>query len=226
MWLACLHWAELSLYFYIPVLFSFTRSTSYGLAFPSPLAAVHIKTLADTMAALKCCNLLKSMKEIYLMKVTNAVNHLSLCTQIHSSNMLIGSASLPNLLLDLNKQVVLIDKMSRKDVVLLRDRELWLEKNGGVHSVSSFVMEFSLLWLSALSDHVNLCHIECDNRTKHVANRLGGWRFPLQLHPQWDVWSNLHLLYFSVFQVFLVSSSACGSQLCSTWGLGKNVNQS
>lgn len=43
---------------------------------------------------------------------------------------------------------------------------------GGVYWISSFVMEYSFLWLSALSDHADSHCIECDSRTMHLTHRL------------------------------------------------------
>lgn len=34
------------------------------------------------------------------------------------------------------------------------------------------LLEYSFLWLSALSDHVDSCCIECDNRTMHLVHKL------------------------------------------------------
>ena len=72
-------------------------------------------------------------------------------------------------------QIVIIYQMTPEHapcIGQLWDRVFWLEENGGVHWISSFVMEYSFLWLSAPSDHVDLCYIECDNSTIHLAIRF------------------------------------------------------
>lgn len=179
------------LVFLCPVLFSFTSSTSYGSASPSPAVAAPIKTVNETPSLLSVnynpqMRMGKSQKWTLFNDVYKFLDHLSV---LHSDSILYAWTKAMSGLIcwpynnlgalwsinyqrkKIGKQFVCINLWTHPWSGHLWDRGLWLEESGGVHWISSFVMEYSFLWLSALTDHVDLCCIECDNRTMHPAHR-------------------------------------------------------
>lgn len=70
---------------------------------------------------------------------------------------------------------------------------------GGVGWISSFVMEYSFLWLSALSDHADSLCIECDSWTKPLTHRP----MPLWLHRRMVLGSTSYDLSGRIEELFV-----------------------
>lgn len=128
------------------------------------------------------------------MRLTSFVYHLSICTmtflfpysmfeqKVYSSHIGVTQCGIfcwpfSNLF------VLLITKTGRLFYVVNDPWTCpWLEESLGVYWISSFVLKYAFFWLSALSDHVDLCCIECDNsasgpQTDATLHALLGWNW-------------------------------------------------